>query len=111
MSDRLAWFKSSYSNSDGGDCIEVALSWTKSSYSTTDGGECVEVAASPLAIHVRDSKDKAGPQLSFSPPPGPRSSPSRPKLRLRRSSDSLKEWVGSSYPPTLPSAAAASLYD
>ncbi|WP_406203213.1 DUF397 domain-containing protein [Kitasatospora sp. NBC_01560] len=67
MSDRLAWFKSSYSNSDGGDCIEVALSWTKSSYSTTDGGECVEVAASPLAIHVRDSKDKAGPQLSFSP--------------------------------------------
>ncbi|MEU8514759.1 DUF397 domain-containing protein [Kitasatospora sp. NPDC048722] len=43
------------------------MKWFKSSYSTTDGGECVEVAASPSAVLVRDSKDKTGPALSFSP--------------------------------------------
>lgn len=37
--------------------------WFKSSYSTGSGGECVEVAARPGTIHVRDSKDKAGPTL------------------------------------------------
>jgi hypothetical protein len=37
--------------------------WFKSSYSTGSGGECVEVAACPGTIHVRDSKDKAGPAL------------------------------------------------
>ncbi|HJD83850.1 DUF397 domain-containing protein [Kitasatospora aureofaciens] len=47
--------------------MSTMLQWFKSSYSTTDGGECVEVAASTLAIHVRDSKDKAGPTLTFSP--------------------------------------------
>ncbi|MFB6889345.1 DUF397 domain-containing protein [Kitasatospora sp. NPDC056327] len=41
--------------------------WFKSSYSTSDGGECVEVAASASSVLVRDSKDKAGPRLSFSP--------------------------------------------
>ncbi|MEU3568464.1 DUF397 domain-containing protein [Kitasatospora sp. NPDC036755] len=43
------------------------MKWSKSSYSTTDGGECVEVSVHPSAIHVRDSKDKAGPTLAFSP--------------------------------------------
>lgn len=33
MSNELAWFKSSYSNSEGGNCVEVAPSWHKSSYS------------------------------------------------------------------------------
>ncbi|WP_327326867.1 DUF397 domain-containing protein [Streptomyces sp. NBC_01210] len=37
--------------------------WFKSSYSTGSGGECVEVAACPGTIHVRDSKDMAGPTL------------------------------------------------
>ncbi|MET7715584.1 DUF397 domain-containing protein [Streptomyces sp. NPDC005407] len=37
--------------------------WFKSTYSTGSGGECVEVAACPGTIHVRDSKDKAGPTL------------------------------------------------
>ena len=37
--------------------------WFKSSYSTGSGGECVEVAARPGTIHIRDSKDKAGPTL------------------------------------------------
>jgi hypothetical protein len=67
MSTELAWFKSSYSDSQGGACIEVAIGWRKSSYSDSQGGDCIEVAPSPEAIHVRDSKDKAGPQLAFSP--------------------------------------------
>ncbi|MFD7448605.1 DUF397 domain-containing protein [Kitasatospora sp. NPDC059827] len=41
--------------------------WFKSSYSNDQGGACVEVASCPSAIHVRDSKDKAGPTLTFSP--------------------------------------------
>ncbi|GED86705.1 DUF397 domain-containing protein [Streptomyces sp. 6-11-2] len=32
------------------------LAWFKSSYSDSQGGACVEVAASPRTIHVRDSK-------------------------------------------------------
>lgn len=43
------------------------LEWFKSSYSTEDGPACVEVAAAPGSVHVRDSKDKDGPQLAFSP--------------------------------------------
>ncbi|MFF3244730.1 DUF397 domain-containing protein [Streptomyces sp. NPDC002870] len=39
------------------------LVWLKSSYSGAEGGECVEVAARPGTIHVRDSKNKAGPTL------------------------------------------------
>ncbi|MEU8921401.1 DUF397 domain-containing protein [Kitasatospora sp. NPDC048545] len=41
--------------------------WFKSSYSNDQGGACVEIAPSPAAIRVRDSKDKAGPTLAFSP--------------------------------------------
>lgn len=36
------------------------LAWFKSSYSGAEGGQCVEVAACPEAVHVRDSKDKEG---------------------------------------------------
>jgi hypothetical protein len=36
-SNELAWFKSSYSGSQGDDCLEVALSWHKSSHSSGDG--------------------------------------------------------------------------
>ncbi|PSM40270.1 DUF397 domain-containing protein [Streptomyces dioscori] len=32
------------------------LRWFKSSYSGSDGGNCVEVAAGPEAVYVRDSK-------------------------------------------------------
>ncbi|MFC7265048.1 DUF397 domain-containing protein [Streptomyces lutosisoli] len=63
----LAWFKSSYSGSQGDDCVEVALSWRKSSYSSGSQGDCVEVAACPETIHVRDSKNTQGPQLALSP--------------------------------------------
>ncbi|MFF4286834.1 DUF397 domain-containing protein [Streptomyces sp. NPDC001633] len=42
------------------------LTWFKSSYSSDEGGNCIEVAASPAAIHVRDSKNPAGPMLTLS---------------------------------------------
>jgi len=63
----LAWFKSSYSSSSSGDCVEVALAWRKSSYSSSAQGDCIEVAESPGTVHVRDSKDKEGPELAFAP--------------------------------------------
>lgn len=66
------WYKSSYSNDDGGMCVEVAGSfpgaalWRKSSHSNGDGGDCVEVAGNLTGIvPVRDSKDPGGPALVF----------------------------------------------
>lgn len=56
MSEPLAWFKSSYSDSQGGACLEVAYTWRKSSHSSDFEDACVEVAPCPHAIHVRDSK-------------------------------------------------------
>lgn len=38
MSTELTWFKSSYSGSEGGACLEVAIAWRKSSYSGDEGG-------------------------------------------------------------------------
>ncbi|MEV7542131.1 DUF397 domain-containing protein [Streptomyces sp. NPDC089915] len=67
MTQQLAWFKASYSGSQGGDCLEVAYVWRKSSYSGDAGGDCVEVAAHPAAVHVRDSKVTDGPVLTVSP--------------------------------------------
>ncbi|MFE7628175.1 DUF397 domain-containing protein [Streptomyces sp. NPDC057509] len=63
----LNWFKSSYSGSQGGDCLEVAYDWRKSSHSSDQGGNCVEVAAHPAAVHVRDSKVSDGPVLTVPP--------------------------------------------
>jgi Domain of unknown function (DUF397) len=90
MTHQLAWFKSSYSDGGGGDCVEVALEWRTSTYSSGAGGQCVEVAADwrksthsgsaggggecvevancPRAVHVRDSKNPDGPSLTFSAP-------------------------------------------
>ncbi|MGI5402116.1 DUF397 domain-containing protein [Streptomyces sp. CA-135486] len=67
MSTALQWFKSSYSGSDGGDCLEVAYIWRKSTYSSDEGGACVEVASHPAAVHVRDSKNPDGPVLTLTP--------------------------------------------
>lgn len=36
--------------------VNTELSWFKSSYSGTEGGNCVEVALRPRTVHVRDSK-------------------------------------------------------
>jgi hypothetical protein len=41
--------------------------WRTSSYSSGNGGQCVEVATSPAAVGVRDSKDRGGPALVFTP--------------------------------------------
>ncbi|AXK36887.1 DUF397 domain-containing protein [Streptomyces armeniacus] len=42
------------------------VTWRKSSYSNQDGGDCVEVADDfPAVVPVRDSKDPAGPALIF----------------------------------------------
>ncbi|MGW0778646.1 DUF397 domain-containing protein [Streptomyces sp. NPDC002835] len=67
MSTALKWFKSSYSGSEGGACLEVAYHWRKSAHSSEQGGACVEVATHPAAIHVRDSKVAGGPVLSLAP--------------------------------------------
>ncbi|MEU6488382.1 DUF397 domain-containing protein [Streptomyces sp. NPDC046887] len=65
------WRKSSYSNPDGGQCIEVSddftsATWRKSSHSNSDGGACVEVSDDYAGIvPVRDSKTPSGPVLVF----------------------------------------------
>ncbi|OKJ37228.1 DUF397 domain-containing protein [Streptomyces sp. CB01580] len=43
-----------------------SLAWFKSSYSGTEGGQCIEVAAGMGAVHVRDSKAATGPVLQVS---------------------------------------------
>ncbi|MCZ0204125.1 DUF397 domain-containing protein [Streptomyces sp. UMAF16] len=65
--ENLAWFKSSYSSGEGGDCVELAYNWRKSSYSDGEGGQCLEVAAHPTAIHIRDSKQPLAAHLTVSP--------------------------------------------
>ncbi|MER5792179.1 DUF397 domain-containing protein [Streptomyces sp. NPDC001980] len=40
------------------------MKWFKSSYSDNEGGACVEVALSlSAAVHIRGSKAAAGPEL------------------------------------------------
>ena len=68
----VRWRKSSYSGYNG-NCVEVA--WRKSSHSNGHS-TCTEVAVVPTSggqdgcayvVAVRDSKDPAGPVLTFSP--------------------------------------------
>ncbi|MFA1545003.1 DUF397 domain-containing protein [Actinomadura chokoriensis] len=40
-------------------------SWRKSSHSDQEGGNCVEVANLISGVAVRDSKDPEGPKLAF----------------------------------------------
>lgn len=47
MSDQLNWFKSSYSDSEGGACVEVAFA---------------------ARIHIRDSKTSHGPEIHLPAP-------------------------------------------
>ncbi|MFF5759755.1 DUF397 domain-containing protein [Streptomyces longwoodensis] len=48
MSDRLVWRKSSHSNSEGGNCVEVAVT--------------------PETVHIRDSKTPDPPHLTLPAP-------------------------------------------
>jgi hypothetical protein len=41
--------------------------WRKSSYSGTSGGSCVELGQSPRIVLVRDTTDRSGPVLRFTP--------------------------------------------
>lgn len=45
---------------------ESRLTWFKSSYSDTEGAQCVEVAADTGVVHIRDSKTVAGPVIRVS---------------------------------------------
>ncbi|MCP9953857.1 DUF397 domain-containing protein [Actinomadura madurae] len=42
-----------------------ADSWRKSSFSGSEGGNCVEVAGVASVVAVRDSTDPDGPRLAF----------------------------------------------
>ncbi|MFG2516192.1 DUF397 domain-containing protein [Streptomyces sp. NPDC048584] len=46
--------------------VASGLAWFKSSYSGTEGGDCVEVAAATAVVHIRDSKAEPGPVLTVS---------------------------------------------
>ncbi len=43
------------------------MNWRKSSYSGTGGSNCVEVADSTSRVLVRDTQDRTGPVLRFTP--------------------------------------------
>jgi len=46
--------------------MSTALQWFKSTYSSSEGGQCVEVAGGTEAIHIRDSKNP-DPTLKVTP--------------------------------------------
>jgi hypothetical protein len=41
------------------------IEWRTSSYSSSNGGQCVEVGTGPQFVAVRDSKNPDGPALVF----------------------------------------------
>ncbi|MCT9075478.1 DUF397 domain-containing protein [Streptomyces fulvoviolaceus] len=45
----------------------TTLEWFKSSYSGSEGGACLEVALQPTTIHIRDSKTPDTPHLTVTP--------------------------------------------
>ncbi|MFD7296598.1 DUF397 domain-containing protein [Streptomyces sp. NPDC059897] len=48
--------------------MNARLTWFKSSYSDSQGGECLEAARTPARIHVRDSKlGRQSPSFSAGP--------------------------------------------
>ncbi|MGG2463161.1 DUF397 domain-containing protein [Streptomyces sp. RGM 3693] len=66
------WIKSSYSDANGGDCLEFCpdFAWIKSSYSDGDGGQCLEFSPAHAPAHgvvpLRDSKVPGGPVIIVS---------------------------------------------
>ncbi|PJE94366.1 DUF397 domain-containing protein [Streptomyces carminius] len=68
----LAWFKSSYSGSQGGECVEVAVEWRapgsgERSGPGPAGGLLAGAAARPRTVHIRDSKCVRPASLAFTP--------------------------------------------
>ncbi|GDY30671.1 DUF397 domain-containing protein [Gandjariella thermophila] len=61
----LAWRKSSRSANQA-TCVELAFMWLKSSRSANHA-DCVELGRHPEAAAIRDSKNPAGPMLTFEP--------------------------------------------
>ncbi|MFS8199386.1 DUF397 domain-containing protein [Streptomyces sp. CWNU-52B] len=55
MSNDLYWFKSSYSGSQGGECVEIAAPQTD------------PASATPATIHIRDSKTPTAHTLQVAP--------------------------------------------
>jgi hypothetical protein len=47
--------------------VQVGARWRKSSYSGNGGGTCVEVGQVRRGVLVRDTTDRPGPVLRFSP--------------------------------------------
>ncbi|MCF2125306.1 DUF397 domain-containing protein [Strepomyces sp. STD 3.1] len=47
--------------------VASGLAWFKSSYSGAEGGQCLEVATDTATVRVRDSKATAGPVVTVSP--------------------------------------------
>jgi hypothetical protein len=43
------------------------LNWRTASYSSNGGGECVEIGEAQRGVLVRDTKERAGAPLLFSP--------------------------------------------
>ncbi len=46
---------------------KIDVGWRKSSYSGNGGSDCVEVGTAPRVVAVRDTKDRTGSALAFSP--------------------------------------------
>lgn len=44
-----------------------SMNWRKSSYSGTGGSSCIEVAGQAASVTVRDTTDRTGPVLKFTP--------------------------------------------
>lgn len=41
--------------------------WRKSSHSGSNGGGCIEVGQAPGVVAVRDTQNRGGPALGFTP--------------------------------------------
>jgi hypothetical protein len=66
--DRVVrWRKSSRSTGNGGNCVEVGVSWRTSSYTDGNGTNCVEVGRAVDEFLVRDTKNRTGGTLAFTP--------------------------------------------
>ncbi|MER6533370.1 DUF397 domain-containing protein [Streptomyces sp900105755] len=47
--------------------VALELAWFKSSYSGAEGGQCVEIAFAVDGVHIRDSKTGSGLVLTVTP--------------------------------------------